>query len=102
MKNIKKRRIKNSQISEQIAKGEIFEVGTKDIVKQIGLFDDDIADVVCGLMYVLFDDGYYVSRSGEKIMIRKKKEGDILPDYLPEHMEQWEEFEDDTKKVLFR
>lgn len=91
-----------SQISEQIAKGEIFEVGTKDIVKQIGLFDDDIADVVCGLMYVLFDDGYYVSRSGEKIMIRKKKEGDILPDYLPEYMEQWEEFEDDTKKVLFR
>lgn len=90
-----------SWISEQVEKGEIFEVDVMDFAKQIRLFDDDIDDVVCGLMYVLFDNGYYVTRNGKKMMIRKKKEGDILPDYLSEYMAQWEEFEDDTKKVLF-
>jgi hypothetical protein len=81
-----------AKVSEQVEKDENFKIDIKDIAKQIGLFDKDSDELVDGLMYVLFYNGYVIrNMDRNKIMIRKKKEGDILPDYLSEIMEQWEE-----------
>ncbi len=85
-----------SWISEKIAKDQNLEVDINEFAKQIGLFNEDTEELVDGLMYVLFYVGYYVNLNGEKMIIRKKKEGDKLPDYLPEIMETLEEITENS------
>ncbi len=85
-----------SWISEKIAKDENLEVDIEGFAKQIGLLNEDTEELVDGLMYVLFYNGYYVNINGKKMIIRKKKEGDKLPDYLPEIMETLEEITENS------